>query len=175
MMNLEVGKPYPLIAGRGEGVIFDIDDDGAKMFILLDRPTEREIAAVRSGQPFQLKLLEKDGILWILSKCGDMQWMDAPYNPRASIYTHLEQPESGQGLALRLVMADSRTAVVKHIRLIGLDEKFSHALIEAADRLRNTPMDWQETQRSISATMLRYQTKELVSMAAHSFRLRAGQ
>lgn len=171
-MNLEVGKPYAPLSGRGEGVIFDINDAGARLFYNFNNPTREEIESAKAGQPFQMKFVELNGIIWILSKCGDLQWTDAPYNPRASIYTNIHTPGESQGLLLTLCVSDCRTAEIKSIRTIGMEHKFSVALIEATERVRNTPMDYWAVYDSINATMLKYSTKDLVNMAKHRFVLR---
>lgn len=170
-MILEVGKPYAPLTGRGEGVLFDIDDGGAKLLICFCRPTAQEIAATQAGQPFQIRFLEMDGIIWILAKCGSLAWMDAPYNPRTSLYTRLPNPDKGTGLALTLVMADARTTEIKSLRMIGLGEGFSAALVDTAERLRHTHADLREVNQNIRETMGKYSTDELVKMAQHSFSL----
>ncbi len=172
MTQLEVGKPFPVMAGRGEGVIFTIDDSGAMLIYNFRRPTEKEIAAVKQDQPFEIRFLELDGIIWILSKCGSLEWTDAPYNPRASSLSVLPSFGESQGLGLMLLMTDASTAIIKSLRMIGLGTKFSKALIETTAKLRATPMDDYEVAASINNTMNRYSTSQLCQMAQYYFKLK---
>ena len=172
MTQLEVGKPFPVMAGRGEGVIFNIDDAGAMLIYNFRRPTEKEIAAVKQDQPFEIRFLELDGIIWILSKCGSLEWTDAPYNPRTSQLGNLPSFGENQGLGLTLMMTDANTAIIKSLRMIGLGTKFSKALIEATANQRAMPMDDYEVAASINNTMNRYSTSQLCQMAQYYFKLK---
>ena len=80
----EVGKPYLPALGLGEGVRFGIDGSGCFLMYEFNRPTDAEVSATKSGQPFEIKFVTVNGIIWILSKCGTLRWTDAPYNPRLS-------------------------------------------------------------------------------------------
>jgi len=173
MSILQVGQPYAPITGRPEGVIFDIDDTGAKLIYNFRAPTDQEVAAMGAGNPFEIRFVELDGILWILSRCGSLSWTDAPYEPHLSAnLTELRRPEEGQGLGLTLMMTDADTTVIRSLRLIGLGTKFSLALIDAAERLQVQPFSVQAYSASLRGTMARYTTRQLVSMAGDYFRLK---
>ena len=104
-MLLEVGKPYLPALGLGEGVRFNIGPDGAILIYCFDRPTPREVQAMGSGKDFEIRFVTVDGIMWILSKCGDLEWTDAPYNPRLSAgISSLAVIANGAGLGLTLVL-----------------------------------------------------------------------
>lgn len=170
---IEVGKPYEPIARLSEGVYFDLDDSGARLIYHFARPTEKEIAAMQSGKDFEIKMTELRGILWIVSKCGALNWTDAPYNPRASLLSDsFPRTGSGDGIALQLIMSDARTAEVKSLRLIGLGAAFSAALLEAAQRLRVDGMAPSDVQSAIDEVMQTYSTTQIASMASHRYKLR---
>ena len=164
MISFEVGKPYLPALGLGEGVRFNIGPAGAVLLYGFDRPTPKEVASVGSGQSFEIRFITVDGIIWILSKCGALDWTDAPYNPRLSAGI----PESiadGTGLGLTLIMYDSRNAVVKHVRYIGLGADFSRKLLAEANILRKIPQSMVEADASIQRTMLAFSTSKLAGMA----------
>lgn len=173
MSILQVGQPYAPITGRPEGVIFDIDDAGAKLIYNFAAPTSKEISAMTAGNPFEIRFTELDGIIWILSKCGSLEWTDAPYDPHLSAnLTRLRRPEPGQGLALTLMMTDANTTEIKSLRMIGLGEKFTDRLMDAVERVQALPFSVEAYSASLRGTMAKYTTKKLVSLAGDYYKLK---
>ena len=172
MEAFEVGKVYKPAVGIGEGVRFNLSYDGAVLIYAFDNPTAREIAETKSGKSFEIRYTEVNGIIWVTSKCGDLEWTDAPYNPRLS--SSLPDPDfaDGEGLALTLVMLDSMSGVVKSTRLIGLGTRFSHYLTEKAIELKDQSMTMAEANRSISQTMAMYSSDQLANIATSQARFR---
>ena len=166
MTRFEVGKPFLPALGLGEGVRFEIGASGATLIYGFSNPTSDEVRATKSGQAFEIRFVTIDGIIWILSKCGNLEWTDAPYNPRLS--TGIPGPESitdGGGLGLTLMMLDSGDAVVKSVRLIGLGTEFSRQLLAEAYRCRQQAMTIAQSALSINKAMQAYTTSQLVQMA----------
>lgn len=162
----KVGMPYIPALGLGEGARFSIGEDGAFLLYGFDRPTASEVAAVDSGQGFEIRFVTIGGIIWILTKCGSLNWTDSPYNPRLS--SEIPVPESitdGAGLSLMLVMLDSRDAIVKSVRLIGLGTDFSRRLLSEVQEVRKQTMTIMQASLSIQRTMASYPTSKLVKMA----------
>lgn len=173
-MKLEVGTPYLPVAGRPEGAIFDIDSAGARLIYHFRRPTQQEISAVKAGQKFEIRFAELDGIIWVLSKCGSLNWTDAPYDPHLSLLTG-DFPEilgENEGLALTLMITDADTAEIKSLRMIGLGHRFSVSLLSRAKALRETPFSLERYQNSLRATMAKYTTKQLVDLSTDYFKLK---
>ena len=168
----EVGKVYKPAVGIGEGVRFTLSSGGAVLMYAFDNPTAKEIEQTKSGKKFEIRYTEINGIIWITSKCGDLEWTDAPYNPRLSSGFPAPDFADGEGIALTLVMLDSRNSVVKSTRLIGLGTRFSHYLTEKAIELKNQPMTMTEASRSINQTMLRYTSEQLANLAPSQARFR---
>ena len=162
----EVGKPYLPALGLGEGVRFSIGPDGASLIYGFDNPTPKEVEATKSGQAFEIRFVTLSGIIWVLSKCGTLSWTDAPYNPRLSgDFPDLASVIDGAGLGMTLMMLDSRDAVVKSARLIGLGTEFSRRLLEEAINVKRQPMTMTQAGLSIQRTMQSYPTSQLVKMA----------
>ena len=47
--EITVNKPYSPIKNKGEGVLFDIDNSGARLFILFNKPSGDEIKQTESN------------------------------------------------------------------------------------------------------------------------------
>ena len=164
--TFEVGKPYLPALGLGEGVRFDIGAS-ATLLYCFDRPTPTEVEAMKSGKSFEIRFVTINGIIWILSKCGSLEWTDAPYNPHLS--KDIPTPSSisdGSGLGLTLVMLDSRDAVAKSIRFIGLGTEFSRKILQEALTVRNEGVTMAQADMSIAMTMQQYSTSQLVKIAS---------
>lgn len=161
----KVGQVYAPAVGKGEGVKFTLSSGGAMLLYAFDNPTSEEVAQMKSGKDFEIRYTEMNGILWITSKCGNLEWTDAPYNPRLSSGLPGSDFDEGEGLALTLVMIDARTGIVKSTRLIGLGTSFSHYLCEKAMEIREQPMTIAEAGRSIEFTMMRCDSEYLANLA----------
>lgn len=178
MESIKVGSVYKPAVGMGEGVKFTLSFDGALLLYAFDDPTPEEIAEMKAGKSFELRYAEIAGILWVTSKCGNLEWTDAPYNPRLSSSLPPSDFEEGEGLALTLVMVDSRTAVVKALRVIGLETRFSHDLAETASWIKefgdpiDEPMTEHEAESLIRHTMATCSSEHLAKIAPSHARFR---
>lgn len=172
--SIEVGGTFPLIAGREEGVIFETDASGFLLIYNLNSPTDKEIAAMKSEQPFEIRSVSFGGICWVLSKCGNLAWTDAPYTPHLSAGAKdLQRPNTGLGIALTLLMVDAATNIVKSIRLIGLGERFSLGIYNDIQELLSQPFEREQYFRSVKIAQIAHTTKELVQLASNRYKLRA--
>ena len=168
----EVGKVYEPFVGMEEGVRFNLSSSGATLVYAFNNPTPDEVAQMQAGKRFEIRFVEFGGIIWITSKCGNLEWTDAPYNPRLSTGLPASEFEDGEGIALTLVMIDSRNGVVKSTRLIGLGTNFSRYLMEEATGLRSCPMTILDASTSIVHTMDRFSSRQLADISQNAARFR---
>ena len=171
-MILEVGKTYMPVVGRPEGVFFDLDEAGYTLIYNFDRPTSAEVSAISAGQPFEIRYTVLSGAIWILTKCGSLNWTDAPFNPHLSLnYADPLETSPGKGTALTVIMTNSADGVVQHIRLIGLGTDFSTALREEVIRLHRAQFDRAAYDSGLASVYAKYPTKALVRMADKYFKV----
>lgn len=173
-INLSVGGTFPAVKERGEGVYFDIDESGLLLIYNFSNPSEKEIEAVQSDQPFEIRYLVKDGVLVMLTKAGSLNWTDAPYTPwLSSNFGQLPYPDSpSSGYALTFIMVDAATNVIKSLRLIGLGHNFSVNLYREIEALRKDPLDPIVQNQKLRSMANAYTTKQLVSMASQYYKVR---
>lgn len=173
MEKLEVGGKFSLLAGQPEGTFFEITESGPVWFFNYANPTGSEIAAMSAGSPFEIRTIELSDVLWILVKCGDQPWTEAPYNPRLSKSPVLNPIEDGvSGYALTLVMVDAATQIIRHIRTVGLGNKFSRQLKASVDSLLASPFDRIAYFQAIQNTQNKYTTAQMAKIAKNYWRLR---
>lgn len=166
MYSYKVGDIIPDFIGRPENPVFDIDDSGATMVICFNRPTVEEIAQFESGKPFEIRFTTLKDIIFISVKIGKLNWMDMPYTPHLSQnLTKLEIPNEGQGLALTVFLVDCSNGQIKHIRLLGLSEKFTRPLFGEILELKMKPFDRSTYMANLQQIYNTYPTKKIVELS----------
>lgn len=172
MYKYAVGDIVESFKSWQEGVKFDINDGGAVLVILFNKPTEKEIEAIRSGKA-EFGLFAKDDVIFLLSKFGNLPWMDSPYHIALSRdLTKLQDIEEGQGYGLNIVLADCSTGEVKVLRYVGLSTAFSKTLkeqIENQDKKNFNPFEYDMKINRIYNT---YSTKEMVNYSIANCKIR---
>ena len=172
-MIYKVGEIIPNAKGHPEGCIFDIDDSGARLVVYFYEPTTDEIEQFGSGHRFELRYVKLYNVIMILTKIGNLDWMDAPYNPNLSKnLTHVDSVSGSSGLSLTLLLVDSSTGILKHFRLIGLSTKFTNDLFKEVKIEKNNNFDVTQYGGFISQIFNQYTSKELVKLSSSYFKLK---
>ena len=149
-----------------EMVNFDIADDGAIMQVFFNHPTQNEVDQFDSGKNFEVRFTELHGVIMLTVKIGNLNWMDAPYHPHLSKnLTKFVLPTEGMGLRLTLMLIDSSTGEIKHMRLIGLSEKFTRKLFGIAMEQKMQAFDHAEYLKTIDKIYSMYPTTQIVKMS----------
>ena len=162
MEKLEIGGKFSALAGRPEGTLFEITESGPVWLFNYANPTDEEIADMSEGSPFEIRTMVSEGVLWVFVKCGSQEWAEAPYSPylsKAPVLNPIEK--DSEGYALTLLMVDAATHTIKHIRVIGLGNKFSIQLKKDVDYLLSQPFDKILYDLSIQKTQAVYSTDQL--------------
>lgn len=166
-MNIyKVGEIVDSFKTYQEAVKFDIADDGAIMQVFFNGPTQDEICQFNVGNNFELRFSEIRGVMIFTVKIGNLNWMDAPYSPHLSKnLTKLESPSNGMGLNLTLMLIDSLTGEIKHIRLLGLSENFTRKLFDVVAKQAMKEFDRGEYLQTINRIYAMYPTAKIVKMS----------
>lgn len=168
----EIGKRYPEAAGHEETLLFDITDDGIIIPIYMNRPDPFEINQFKSGNLIKMAYVAKNNVIIILMKFGDMEWMDAPYNPHLSKYLTKfpDKIENEEGFSSHLLLFDTATGELKTQRLFSLRAKMSNDLIRESKNLLNKPFDQKAYAADIQSAY-RYSTDDLVKQARQVYKI----
>ena len=166
MNAYKIGQLIDNFKRHQEGLQFDIFDDGSTMIVFFQNPTEDEIEQFKSGKNFEIRFLELYGVIMITVKIGNLNWMDAPYRPHLSQnLTKFQLPNENQGLGLTLVLIDAITGEVKHIRLLGLSERFTKKLFGIVMEQKINDFDVAEYGKSINKIYSVYSTNQIVKLS----------
>ena len=168
--KLEVGKPYPGDVPRGDSVRVDMTDGGLVAYMVYDGITDKEVQDVRTGEA-QFALTVRAGIIFVLMKFGGQPWLDAPYNVHLSQnLTKLVTPGEAQGYGLYIILIDSRTRIVRALRLVGLSHRFSMSLRDAIVLQQAMPYDARYPDK-MQQIYQAHTVKDLVSLASVRFKV----
>lgn len=166
MKRFEVGQVIEKFKNHQECVQFDISDTGATMLVFFENPTLDEIDQFKSGKNFEIRFTELQGVIMLTVKIGNLNWMDAPYNSNLSKnLTKFELPNENQGLGLTLVLVDAITGEIKHMRLLGLSERFTKQLFGIAMEQKMGDFNMIEYNKSIDRIYSVHSTEEIVKIS----------
>jgi len=168
-----LGKSCPELITGADDFRFGINDTGAILFALFDKPTEHEISQYRPNVPFQAQICMLGGIIFMLFKFGDLPWFNAPYHGSLSKTLTIEPNMligSDDGLPLSIIMADASNGVVKELRIIKLSNEFSRALLEKVKIQIETPLSLQECDDVVDSIYAKYTTRDLLKFCTSRFK-----
>jgi hypothetical protein len=165
MRKHEVGELFEEGKTRyNEGVIFEFTQSGPILLMFFNHPTENEIASIKSGK-LELAFLEKDEVIFILSKFQGMSWIDAPYTVHLSKPFTFDNMTPDQGFGLTIYLIDASSGILKAIRYVGLSNDFSGKLKATILRQKEMSFDAIAYNRRINTIYANYSTDDLVRRA----------
>lgn len=166
MKKYEVGQIIEDFKYHQECVQFDLSDDGAIMLVFFQKPTKKEIEQFGSGKNFEIRFTEIYGVIMMTIKIGNLNWMDAPYTPHLSRnLTKFQLPNDNKGLGLTLMLIDAITGEIKHIRLLGLSEKFTKQFFGLVMKQKMSDFNVAEYDNSLKRIYSIYPTTQIVKMS----------
>lgn len=161
-----VGEKVDDFVGHEEGTMIEISDAGAVLKVFFNEPTQNEIKQFQSGEPFEIRVTELYDVIMFTFKFGCLNWMDAPYNPHLSKDLNgLELLEEGQGLALTIVLVDTKTGIIKNMRLVSLSTYFTKSLFKYILDSKSKPFDLNQYDETIDRINASYSTERLIKLS----------
>lgn len=167
---ISVGGRYPLPAPAIEGIQVWLEP--LTFTIGVPHVTDEEVERFKNTS-VKFFLQDLDGLVHVTAKTG-VGWMDGFIAFQSAHRAELPEPPEQEtaGYGLSLVFVDSRSQIVKAMRLIGLSQEFSRGLYTLWLKHRNDPLIPQpEFVRKTNALMARYPNpKELAIRAPYRYR-----
>lgn len=166
----EVGRQYGFAVGHEEGCYFDLADAGGTILVYMDRPTEKEIKAMRPDQPIKMAMVPFKHLAMMLLKFGDQSWMDAPYAAHLSRQlTRIPEVGDGDGLLVMIYLFDTSDGHLVSMRQISLSTDLSRAILKVVGEQRDVPFDEIAYAEELRSVYGKYQTRDLVKMASRIY------
>lgn len=163
-------------AGMGDGVLTEYNEDGLKLYFILNRPTSEEKESVSSSGSFEISFSYVEGCGVLQYKFGSLPWSDCIFEPRLYgknvDYPDLEK-EEGKGLGLYIFLIDpSKGGLVEGLRVIGLGRDFSLKFIEWCNKVKGMPFNIEKHNKSAEMIMKEYDGQDLLRRSL--FRWKSG-
>lgn len=166
MNKYEVGQVITTFRHSREEVQFDIGDDGAIMLVFFKNPKLEEIEQFKTGKSFEIRFTELYKVIMLTVKIGNLNWMDVPYSPHLSKnLTTFPLSIENQGLGLTLILIDSATGEIKHIRLLSLSEKFTKQLFGIVLEQKMSEFSLVKYRNSLNKIYTIYSTNQIAKMS----------
>ena len=135
LFSYAVGEPFGINFGGQETITYNYTRGGHQVTVAMPNMTSREEQELRFGV-VRFALTERDGIIFLLYKFGDLPWMDTSYqwwlNPPALRALPPDRPRARTLVVLTAV--ESVTSVVRVIRAVTPSQELSQALHQAIRR-----------------------------------------
>jgi len=172
MEKLVLGGVYHRVADKPEGVFFDIQYPHIELIYNISLPTGEEIDQTGEGHQFDMRVAEVNGLLFVMTKFGDLHWQDAPYNPQLGNSELDELTDDTQGYLIQFFMTEVGSGVIRRMRMLGLGHDFSKKLraMVYANKAQNIPLE--EYDRRLQRIYASYPTKALVDASTIRYRLK---
>lgn len=165
MYTLKVGNKVEEFQGLSDGVKFNISDGGTELIILLNKPTSSEIESIKSGK-LQFGMFVKNDIIFLLSKFGNMNWMDAPFHiALAKNLTVLQDIEEGKGYGCTIILVDTSTGEIKALRYVSFSTEFSKRLKANIEEQKSKQFNKIEYSIKLSEIFMNYTTDDMVKFS----------
>lgn len=142
-LSLEVGKPNPfMLDNKREGLSVLFDDTGFLFNISFSNLTTHEINAFKNGT-IKIDLVYKNGVILFLFEIEDLiDTSDIAFNINLchENVKKIIEIEEGKGFACKIVLNDSKTGVIKAMRLISLSHEMSFKLNDCIKHQLQNPI-----------------------------------
>lgn len=171
MPTFSVGTRYPEYATGTDAIRCAVTASGITLIVSLAGISASEETQFQQGAPLELRFCTVRGVFFWLVKFGDMEWMDAPYNPALGEPVELDLIDDGEGFALTVLLFDSTTGELRNVRLIGLGTDFSRAVRREIQGLLADPLLAPVYDSVLASVMSAYPTRDLVRMARQRYKV----
>ena len=168
-----VGKCYPEHATGEDGLIFIMDDTGAFLIISFNRPSVDEIIDI-TKRSFEMRFVTIRGIMEVLCKFGDQNWMDMPFHPDfCENLTKLSEVEEGQGLGVTVMFFDTSDGKLLDLRLMAASTNFTRKFFKEVRELKESSSGLSKDDyiKRINMVTSAYDTKGLLKMSSVGFKI----
>lgn len=173
MVQFKKGDAFPLPKQANEGVLFSIEQYTMLLVYYFKKPTEKERETFKSGDA-KLAVTSMRNTLFVLSKFGELPWMDTPYSthlsPAPKSFPELSE---GQGYAIDAFLVDVDSNVLKEHRLLHLDTPSSLGLKKLVyEEQARVDFSIETYDRTVAEIYAGYSVKQLLGMKVFETKLK---
>ena len=172
MQKLQVGEHLFGQKGTGisDGARLEYTKSGLMLVVHAKNPLQKEIESF-SKKRVDLALYEKGQVIWFLFKIqGSLSWSDCPFSIKLNkdpyIIDNFPRHLPGdQGLGLHMILVESSSGIIKAMRLVGLENRFSQEFCNMLQRQVESAFDLEKYVQEIKQVFSNFTPKQLVNYA----------
>lgn len=161
MIEFSIGKKNPI---EREGMFIQADESGLTLFMTLDHLTEKEIEGCKKGS-ISIDLVYLKDIVFFVTKIEGFEVSDASFVANNSSFKPVENVEEGTGYPFQIILTESTTGIIKAMRLVSFNTRFSRELNKCIKDQLNKPFDKDMCNRNLSTIMNTYSSKDLLKFS----------
>ena len=167
MEVLSLGQRKPEWRGFPDGYLMSYDVyNGMTLFFFLENPAEDVLCEISTGRDFEIALADIEKVGFFTLRFGALPYGDCAFAPSLfSPRNPIVPPAPGGGIALNVIVVDSRPGEIVYMRTITLGYEFSVKLANWFQNRRSTPLSMDEYGQIVRRTYARYDTRDLRAMA----------
>ncbi len=170
-MIFEVGKSYPDMRMKPDGVFLSIDDSGLLITVLMDSPSKEEKRAFHQNSAFSVAAGRIFDLLFLCVKFGSLSWMDCTYTPHLGYTPLLPDVPDGLGYAAIIRLFDTRTGLLCSQRLVSIDTLVSRYIRAQIEEIKKCRFDVSKYHDQINMVYNTYSTMDLLAHTVCRFDL----
>lgn len=155
---------YPDQIGQPDHNVFDLCDSYSVLFMVLENPTEHEIAQIKTGTK-RIRMTLFEDCMWMAFKFGDLDWNEAPYNPHLSNQAHLPQSLPLSCKNIYIVLVNSSDGAVVFCKRYKYNEEFTQCLEDGILYLLDREFSNKQYFPFLEAVQSQYSTEEIANEA----------
>ena len=170
MPTLSVGSLYhPARTSWPECSQYNYRAGAHELLLFLHRPSEDEVAAIRTGES-EFALYVSGLVILLLYRFGSaIQWSDAPYSWHLVPTDEQDLPsadlEGGKRALLNVILIDASNGKVQGIRALTVSSAFTRKVHSAIREQAEGPWDPTGYQRELDQLYARHTSEQLVQLA----------
>lgn len=166
MLEFKVNEQFPLPPIQEEGAVFSVEPYTMMLIYRYNRPTEAEIKEFKQGD-YQLAVTELRGVMFVLSKFGQLRWADCAYSSQLSESEKKlpELQEGNRGYSVDAFLVDCSDNTLKAHRLIRMNPEFSRKFRVLLSDDQQKEFDSDVFRQTVANVYRMYSTKDLLKLS----------
>ncbi len=164
LTNLELGYDYYLMEYN--------ELDGIQLYVVVNNLSEKDLEIFQNSSTVEFSFGKQKGVGFFSVDFGHGISGDCPFSPNLYNETPVFNSfEDGKGLPLLIIFVEGKTGVIKGLRMIGMNTRFSNKFCEMNNEmLKNEDMDDKLYNLVIDEVYSKYTASQLKKRAFISYK-----
>lgn len=163
-MILVKGEVLQEMIGKPSTALWNMDEKGRITFIYVF--SEEYLSQIKLGGHYDFACKLINNVLFLCIKCGDFDWISAPYSPHLAKEYNYHEYEKGKGKPTTVLVVNNSNGVIEQMDMLGLGTDISNTIEKSAKKLCDFGFDSELYNYNINKTYEMYATDEKLAEEA---------